>query len=297
MNSRIKNLLAPVGLVLLLALGTGVALAQKTIRVSERRPFEPSEELIYEAEFSRALLRKMDVADFHFTAARTPLIKDSKTAGAAGRENMLPYTLTFVGDITSKGFFSKLFNWRFRQRVESTVDPASFTVQHTKKLDEQGKRVRTSEAVFDKTNGKVTWTERDPKNPSREPRTVSSQFTGQVQDLLTAVYYLRTQPLQTGKTLELSVSDSGQIYRVPIRVVEKKRMKTVLGRVGVTRLDAGLFGLEGMIRREGALSIWLTDDWRRIPVSARIKSEFGTFDIKLKKVVHSSVPQDYLSKQ
>ncbi|MGI9168124.1 MAG: DUF3108 domain-containing protein [Pyrinomonadaceae bacterium] len=297
MNSRIKIIYAPIGLVLLLALGAGVAHAQKTIRVSEPRPFEPSEELVYEAEFSRALLRRMDVADFHFTAARTPLIQNSKTAATAARENTVPYTLTFVGDITSKGFFSKLFNWRFRQRLESTVDPASFTVQNTKKLDEQGKRVRTSEAVFDKSNGKVTWTELDPRNPSREPRTVSSQFTGQVQDLLTAVYYLRTQPLQTGKTLELSVSDSGQVYRVPIRVVEKKRMKTVLGRVGVTRLDAGLFGLDGMIRREGALSIWLTDDWRRIPVSARIKSEFGTFDIKLKKVVHSPSRQEYLTKR
>ncbi len=296
MNSKIKIIYAPIGLVLLLALGAGVALAQKTIRVSEPRPFEPSEELVYEAEFSRALLRKMDVADFHFTAARTPLNQNSKTA-ATGREKTAPYALTFVGDITSKGLFSKLFNWRFRQRLESTVDPASFTVQNTKKLDEQGKRVRTSEAVFDKTNGKVTWTELDPKNPAREPRTVSSQFTGQVQDLLTAVYYLRTQPLQMGKTLELSVSDSGQIYRVPIRVVEKKRMKTVLGRVGVTRVDAGLFGIEGMIRREGALSIWLTDDWRRIPVSARIKSEFGTFDIKLKKVVHSPSRQEYLTKQ
>lgn len=297
MNSKTRNFYVPAGLVLILALGAGVALAQKTIRVSEQRPFEPSEELVYEAEFSRALLRKMDVADFRFTAARTPLAQDSKTGGLPGRDNTVPYTLTFVGDITSKGFFSKLFNLRFRQRVESTVDPASFTVQNTKRLDEQGKRVRASEAVFDKTNGKVTWTERDPKNPSREPRTVSSRFTGQVQDLLTAIYYLRTQPLDIGKTLELSISDSGQVYRVPIRVVEKKRIKTVLGRVGVTRVDAELFGPQGMINREGALSIWLTDDWRRMPVSARIKSEYGTFDIKLKKVVHSPSRQEYLTKQ
>jgi len=292
MNSRIKNLLAPIGLAIIVAaLCHGLAYAQKPTRVFEQRPFEPAEELIYEAEFSRALLRKMNVADFHFTASRTPL------ASSAEGGDKAPYALTFIGDISSKGLFSKLFNLRFRQRVESTVDPASFTVQNTKRLDEQGKRVRTSEAVFDKTNGKVTWTERDPKNPSREPRIVSSQFTGQVQDLLTAIYYLRTQPLLTGKTLELSVSDSGRLYRVPIRVVENKRMKTVLGRVAVIRVDAELFGPNGMIDREGELSIWLTDDWRRMPVSARIKSEYGTFDIKLKKVVHSPVRQDYLTKQ
>ena len=277
-------------------LAAEVGLAQKKPQVSQPRPFEPAEELEYGAEFSRSLLRKVDVADFHFTAARTPLVEDSNPATVSNKKS-IPYILTFVGDITSKGFFSKLFNLRFRQRLESTVDPASFTVRNTKKLDEQGKRIRTSEAVFDKINGKVIWTERDPQNPSREPRTVTSEFTGQVQDLLTAVYYLRTQPLQTGKTIELVVSDSGQVYRVPIRVVEKKKMKTVLGRVTVMRVDAEVFGFKGMIRREGALSIWLTDDWRRIPVSARIKHQYGTFDIILKKVVRSPSQQEYLTKQ
>ena len=294
MNSRLKNPLAAIGIIAVMFLVAGVGLAQKKPQV-QHRPFEPAEELVYAGEFSRALLRKVDVADFHFTAARTPLVEDSHTA-AASNEKSSPYILKFVGDITSKGFFTRLFNLRFRQRLESIVDPASFTVRNTKKLDEQGKRIRTSEAVFDKTNGKVIWTEHDPNNPSREPRTVTSAFTGPVQDLLTAVYYLRTQALQTGKTLELVVSDSGQVYRVPIRVVEKKKMKTVLGRVTVMRIDAEVFGYKGMIRRDGALSLWLTDDWRRIPVSARIKHEYGTFDIILKKVVRSPSQQEYLTK-
>jgi len=294
MNSKLKNPLAVIGIMVIMFLVAEVGLAQKKPQV-QHRPFEPAEELEYGGEFSRALLRKVDVADFHFTAARTPLVEANSATASNERSN--PYILTFVGDITSKGFFSKLFNLRFRQRLESTVDPASFTVRNTKKLDEQGKRIRTSEAVFDKSNGKVTWTERDPQNPSREPRTVTSEFTGPVQDLLTAVYYLRTQALQTGKTLELVVSDSGQVYRVPLRVVEKKKMKTVLGRVAVMRVDAEVLGFKGMIRREGALSIWLTDDWRRIPVSARIKHEYGTFDIILKKVVRSPSQQEYLTKQ
>lgn len=290
MTARIQNLFVPIALAIVVAaLCHGLADAQKPTRVFEQRPFEPAEELIYEAEFSRALLRKMKVADFHFTASRTLL-----ASSAEGRAKT-PYSLTFIGDISSKGIFSKLFNLRFRQRVESTVDAASFTVRNTKRLDEQGKRVRASEAVFE--DGKVTWTERDPRDPSREPRIISSQFTGQVQDLLTAIYYLRTQPLQTGNTLELSVSDSGHVYRVPIRVVENKRMKTVLGRVAVIRVNAELFGPNGMINREGELSLWLTDDWRRVPVGASIKSDYGTFDIKLKRVVYSPVRQDYLTKQ
>lgn len=251
--------------------------------------FENGEELVYVAEFSRALLRRMDVADFRFTAAREKSIKpdanqDSRSA---------PYSLKFTGDVSSKGFFSKLFNLRFREQVESIVEPTSFTVQRTKRTEEQGKRARTSEAVYDR--GKVFWTERDPNNPSRTPRTASTTFTGRVQDVLSAIYYLRTQPLAIGKSLELAISDSGRVYQVPVRVVGKKRMKTVLGRVETLRVDAEIYGRNRMIDADGQFSIWLTNDSRRIPVSARVKTEYGTFDITLRKVTQNSTLRESLA--
>jgi hypothetical protein len=287
--TRSRNLILAV--VCLATLGVGLASAQKLVRATSERPFEPSEELIYEAEFTRALLRKVDIADFRFTATRTPLNQLAKNSHPAGLDKTAGYALVFKGDVSSKGFFARLFNLRFRERMETIVDPTSFGVQNTKRVDEHGKRIRNSEAVFDNNSGKVVWTETDPNDPSRSPRTVSSQFTGPIQDILSAIYYLRTQPLQVGKTLEVVISDSGQVYRVPIRVVEKKRMKTVLGRVSVLRLDVELFGPRRMIESEGQFSIWFTEDARRVPVSARVKNEYGTFDIKLKKVLRNLNPQ------
>ncbi len=57
----------------------------------------------------------------------------------------------------------------------------------------------------------------------------AAPFAGQVQDLLSAIYFLRTQPLTVGKSFEVTVSDSGRVYQVPVQVLEKKRKKTVLG--------------------------------------------------------------------
>ncbi|MCM3873079.1 MAG: DUF3108 domain-containing protein [Pyrinomonadaceae bacterium] len=284
--NRSRNLL--IAILWLATVGAGFANAQKSVHANSERPFEPGEELVYEAEFSRALLRKVDVADFRFTASRTPSNESNKNSHSTAPQKTPTYSLVFKGDVSSKGFFAKLFNLRFRERMESTVDPISFGVQNTKRVDEQGKRIRSSEAVFNHVAGKVVWTETEPGNPSRPPRTVSSPFTGPVQDILSAIYYLRTQPLQVGKTLELVISDSGQVYRIPIRVVEKKRMNTVLGKVNAVRLEVGLFGPRGMIDSEGQFSIWFTEDARRLPVSARVKSEIGTFDIKLKKVLRNS---------
>lgn len=293
--NRSRNLL--VAILWLASVGVGLVTAQKPVRADLERPFEPSEELVYEAEYSRALLRKLDIADFRFTASRTPLNQPGKNSHSAAQEKIAAYSLVFKGDVSSKGFFARLFNLRVRERMESIVDPISFGVQNSKRVDEHGKRIRSSEAVFDHIAGKVVWTEIEPGNPLRPPRTVSSPFSGPVQDILSAIYYLRTQPLQVGKTLELVISDSGQVYRVPIRVVEKKRMKTVLGKVNAMRLDVELFGPRRMIQSDGQLSIWFTEDARRLPVSARLKNEYGTFDIKLKKVLRTSSQQEYLSKQ
>jgi hypothetical protein len=192
-----------------------------------------------------------------------------------------------TGDVRSRGFFTRLFNLHFRERVESIVDPASFTVQKTNRVDEHGKRMRVSEAIYDHAKQTVSWTERDPNNPNSEPRVVSNSFIGQVQDVLSAIYYLRTQPLEVGKTFDVTISNSGRVYQVPVRVMAKRRMKTVLGRVDTFQVDPQVFGADRLIRGEGQFSIWLVNDAKRIPARARIKTEYGTFDITLKKVIQN----------
>ena len=225
---KVFKVLAFISLVAVLAFGAAVSVpfvnGQRLEAHAGTRRFELGEELHFEAEFSRALLRKIDVADLKFRATRTPLNDsgDSKL-----------YALTLNADVSSKGFFARLFNLKFRERVESTVEPATFTVQKTTILDEQGKRVRTTETTFDRSKGVMTWTSRDPNNPGAEPRHAVADFTGQLQDVLSAIYFIRTQPLEVGKSFDVFIGDGGRVYTIPVHVVEKKRMKKILGRVEV----------------------------------------------------------------
>lgn len=255
------------------------ALAQKATSATSTRPFEPLEELHFEAEFSRALLRRLDVADLKFRATRTPT-SDQATDSS--------YALTFKAEVTSKGFIARLFNLTFREVVESIVEPLSFTVQKTTIRDEQGKRIRETHSTFDRSKGQMTWTLRDPNNPQSEPRQATAEFTGQLQDVLSAIYFIRTQNLEVGKSFDIFIGDGGRVYTIPVQVLEKKRMKTVLGRVDALRVNAELFGPERLIDDEkGEFSIWVTADARHIPVGGRIKTDYGTFDIKLKRVITS----------
>jgi hypothetical protein len=235
-------------------------------------PFAKGEELFYQAEFKRALLRGVDVGEFRFSAKSV----QAKSNGASD-------PLQLVADVISKGFFTKLAGFRFHQHVESRVDPDRFSALKTNKLDEQGKRVRISEAVFDYEKRKVTWTERDP-NQNQPPKVTSLDFTEPIQDVLSMIYFLRTRNLEVGKSFEIPVIDSGRMFRLTVAVTERRRINTVLGRLYAVRVEPAIFGEDRMIRSDGRLSIWITDDSRRLPVWAQVKLNLGTVDIKLKRV-------------
>ena len=154
----------------------------------------------------------------------------------------------------------------------------------TTKLDEQGKRVRTSEAVFDQSAKKVEWTERDPNNAQQPPRVVTAALDGTTHDIVSAIYFLRTQPLTPGQTFELAISDSGRVYRVPATVVaEKKKMKTR------ARQGAGRPRRRGALRRGPPRRGRQGQDvdlghGRRAPRPRprQLSHDMGTLDIKLK---------------
>lgn len=261
-----------------------IAASTKDADAARRLPFDPEEELVYQAEFSRLLLRGIEIAEFRFNAT------SSAAAKRAGESDLTRPQLFFKADARAKGWFRKLFGVDFHYRQESLVDPQTFQILHTMKLDEQGKRVRASEAVFDTRAGQVTWTERDPNDPTRPPRVVTNQLGGAAYDIISAIYFLRTRPLSPGQNFELSVSDSGETYRVPVKVVRRETLKTIVGRVPALRVEVGLFGENGLVNdRRGEMSLWITDDSRRLPVRARLSADVGTLEIKLKEVSGGSL--------
>jgi len=240
-------------------------------------PFDPAEQLVYEGQFSKLLLRGVKVVELKFTANRA-------ASNAAPDSQSQTTNFLFTGEATAKGFFSKLFGLHFHYRSESTVEQNSFNLLRTSTLDEQGKRRRTSETIFDRTENRVVWTQRNPDASPQEPsRVVESPLVDKTYDLISALYFLRTQTLAPNLQFELLISDSGRAYRVPVRVVGSKKIKSVLGNVVATQIEIGVFGKGRPVEGDGQMSVWITNDKRRIPVLARITSDLGTLEITLKK--------------
>ena len=232
-------------------------------------PFTQPEELVYLAEFNRSLLRGVNVGDLRFSAK--PSASSEKGAW------------DISGDATARGFLLKLFGAKYRLRVDSVVTADSFTVLRNKKVEEDRGRVRTTEGIFDHATGKVTWTRFD-ENQSKPVDSRTIDFIEPIQDVLTVLYFVRTQHLKPGQTFDIPLADNGQVYRCSVKVMERKRIKTVLGRVNAIRVEPAIFGDDRVVRSRGTLSIWVTEDARRLPVKAQIKVPLGTFDINLKRV-------------
>jgi hypothetical protein len=137
------------------------------------------------------------------------------------------------------------------------------------------------EAVFDHKARKVMWSEKSPN-----PQGGAFDFEEPIQDVLTVIYYLRTQKFEVGKSFEVPVTDAGRVFRISVTAKEENEIDTILGKVKAIRVEPALFGDSAPVRARGQLSIWITQDERHLPVRAQLKVDLGTFDIKLKRVTY-----------
>lgn len=229
------------------------------------RPFGIGEKLTYHGELSK-IIQGIDLGDMSFVIAPNP-----SNSG-----------FVIKSEAKSRGSLLAILRFSFLQKYQSFVDSDAFRADRTVKYDEQKERVRESDTVFDYGTKTVTFIERNPKNPTGAPRTIASAISGDTHDVITGIYALRTMPLAVGATFEVPVSDSGLVYKIPVRVTAKEVQKTVLGKVMCFRVEPEVFGNDRFIEQKGEMVIWISADERRIPVRSQIKTNVGRIDIKLR---------------
>ncbi|CAN5756570.1 hypothetical protein BH24ACI3_BH24ACI3_05730 [soil metagenome] len=233
-----------------------------------KMPFKVGEVITYEGKLSKSIIRGISVADLVFKLSASPSSDD--------------YVIN--AEARSKGTLLKLFRFSFLQQIDSTVDRDQFVTEKTIKVDVQKERIRNSEALFDYSERRVTYVETDPNTPLNPPRIIASEIAGDTHDIVSAIYSLRMRPLAVGGSFVISVSDSGLVYDVPVRVTGRERIKTEIGNVWCFVVEPNLFGDGRMIEREGSMQIWITDDARRLPVRGIVDASFGKLQINIKSV-------------
>ena len=103
------------------------------------------------------------------------------------------------------------------------------------------------------------------------------------QDMLSALYYIRTQELQEGKILTINANERHNNYRVKIKVLGKEKVTVPAGTflswviepISVIRLD------KKKEEEKGTGLIYLSADERKLPVLIKAKTKMGSVSVQL----------------
>jgi hypothetical protein len=165
-------------------------------------------------------------------------------------------------------FLSKLF--LVRDYLASWVDPQTFRTLRFEKHTVEGKRVRDDLIEFDYARKLAI---RDGKPIPIQEDTLDS---------LSSLYYIRMIDLDPQKPAELSVV-SRRLFPLSVAVVGRETVKTEAGTFRTIRVEPRSPN-EGLIGKGKNLTLWLTDDERKMPVQLKSKLKVGTLIGKLRAI-------------
>ena len=249
--------------------GSAQRIAFTPPKIAQPLPFKAGEVLVYEINFSKLIF--------------SGTIGELKLTVAVPADSSKPEMIELRAEAVSRGFFPALFGLRVKDRYTSLVDPIDFGVSKSIKLLEEGKSRRDQTAIVDRANGRINFTDRDLANPKNAPRIKEKPSPVWVQDLLSTIYFVRTQPLNEGDVVLIPISDGGEVYNIEVIAGKRLEVKTGVGKFKTIELNAKVF--DGRyIRRSGEMLVYITDDANRIPVRARVKTSGATVTVDLKRV-------------
>lgn len=104
-----------------------------------------------------------------------------------------------------------------------------------------------------------------------------------ISDVLSSFYYIRTQPLEVGKSVSIVNHESDKIYDLEVKVYRREIVDTDAGEFRCLVVEPLLKG-EGLFSQKGRLLIWLTDDDLKIPVQMTSEVAVGHITTELIKI-------------
>ncbi|MDZ7363581.1 MAG: DUF3108 domain-containing protein [candidate division KSB1 bacterium] len=178
--------------------------------------------------------------------------------------------------IISEMWSNKLFSSFFKidDRVESHTDvDGLFSWRFSKRLHE-GDYKTEHEVAFDQINHLAVMT-KDGKNDTL----AVPPF---VQDVLSAIYLLRTMKLAPGDTIHIDNHSDGKLFDLQVVIHKREKVHTKAGKFSCLVVEPFL-KTSALFQQKGRLVIHMTDDHRKMPVM--ITSQLYVKGFKLGAIV------------
>jgi len=183
--------------------------------------------------------------------------------------------------VESVGLVSKLF------RVEDNYTALlnqSLCAQSVHISTHEGSRQRDTRIAFDGADHRASYLERDlVRNSTLLAKEI--EIPACVHDVVGGLFYLRTLNLEPGQSTAVPVSDGKKSVTARLEAQQREDVRTPAGLFHTVRYEIYLFN--GVLyQRSAHLTVWLTDDRRRLPVQIRVRMPvtIGTITLELEKI-------------
>lgn len=144
----------------------------------------------------------------------------------------------------------------------------------------EGRRKVTSELNFNYAQGKQNEVNRNLVKGTQETR--QANVPACVQDSLSAIFYVASQPLVVGQNVRFPLADAMRTVTITMKVEAREEIKTPAGTFQTVRVQPTAD--EGVVNKRGNIWIWYTDDARHMPVQIRARLFWGTITFHLQSV-------------
>ncbi|MBD3272085.1 MAG: DUF3108 domain-containing protein [Elusimicrobia bacterium] len=127
----------------------------------------------------------------------------------------------------------------------------------------------------------------------KKDHTVEVEIPPFVLDVLSALYYTRTQNLTVGNDIVIDVNTGDKNWPLVVKVHRKETVEVPIGTFDCLVVEP-MMRDEGIFETKGNITIWMTDDERHVPVLMKTKVLVGSITAELIRTIEKDTDWDLL---
>ncbi|MFN3967107.1 MAG: DUF3108 domain-containing protein, partial [Endomicrobiia bacterium] len=168
--------------------------------------------------------------------------------------------------------------YKVRNKDESWMDVESLCSLKYIKDQNEGSYSKKEQTSFDHINKTFELIE---KIGDKEPKTKKGSIPSYVQDIISALYYIRTQNLKKDEEYYITTQTGDKNYPLKVVVVDKEKVEVPAGKFKCFVVEPFVTEDAGIFKAKGRILIWFTNDKYKIPVLMKSKIFIGYITAEL----------------
>ena len=165
--------------------------------------------------------------------------------------------------------------YEVRDEIQSWLNPENLSLKKTIQTIREGRYHRDHQSIIQGDSIAVS------KNKIRN-------LPGMVYDPISFVYYLRNQNLSLGQSFKFFSYDRKKIKEVIVNITAKETVRVSAGIFNCLKIEPVSDDGKPLLKNNGQMRVWLSDDSLRLPVKIEQKTNIGTMVMKLKGKKYST---------